>query len=369
MGSFRERAAPSAARGDADVAGRQRRRRAASAQGEGNGDDRRRRDNARVAISQPGTSSPRRRSPRARSWSSTAARSAPRSVRSSPANTCTRTTSRAISCRSPRWRNEDPDQRTDQPAARRALRKSALEHAHACIASRAAAPPSLPRARSAIWCRQLVPSATISVSGAGGAHRRQQRELRHPHRHVVVRGLVAEAAGHAAAARFDHLDREARARAPARACVGRHRIERLLMAVPVQQRALLRQRAQARAPAVPRACSRARNSSISSALSAQARCASSPRPITRNSSRIESRHDGSSPTIAAPRATCGRERGDDAPRFAPSPRRPGPRRDTCGRSTAAATARIGAAASRDLRRDSPRRAARRRAARAFSGSK
>ena len=34
-----------------------------------------------------------------------------------------------------------------------------------------------------------------------GAHRRQQRELRHSHRHVVVRGIVAEAAGHAAAAR------------------------------------------------------------------------------------------------------------------------------------------------------------------------
>ena len=54
----------------------------------------------------------------------------------------------------------------------------------------------------------------------------------------------------------------------------------------------------------PARCSRARNSSISSARSDR-RCAASPSPSTRNSSRSVSRHDGSRPTTQAPRSTCG----------------------------------------------------------------
>src|SRR5215475_15546126 len=44
--------------------------------------------------------------------------------------------------------------------------------------------------------------------GGSLAHRRQQRQLGHGERGLVVLGLVAEAAGHAAAARLDHADSE-----------------------------------------------------------------------------------------------------------------------------------------------------------------
>ncbi len=74
-----------------------------------------------------------------------------------------------------------------------------------------------------------------------GAHGRQERQLRHPHRHVVVRGVVAEASRHAATARFDQLDRKAGHEAEHR-LRRRYRVEGLLVAMRVQQRAFLRQR-------------------------------------------------------------------------------------------------------------------------------
>ena len=129
-------------------------------------------------------------------------------------------------------------------------------------------------APSAIWWRQLVPSATISVSASASRTARQQRQLGHLHRDVVVLGLVAEAAGHAAAARLDRLDLRARARASAPSRTARHRAERLLVAVAVQQRFLLRQRLQRRARAGPPSFSRARNSSNRQRVSASSAAAS-----------------------------------------------------------------------------------------------
>ena len=131
-----------------------------------------------------------------------------------------------------------------------------------CTASRA----PLPRVPSAIWCRQLVPSATISVSGVRRAHGRQQRELRHAHRDVVVRGVVAEAARHAAAARLDQLDRELRARAAAPPASAPPRRTPSGGNAPCSSARFCGSAASGSA-GVPRACSRARNSSISNALS------------------------------------------------------------------------------------------------------
>ena len=69
----------------------------------------------------------------------------------------------------------------------------------------------------------------------GRAHRRQQRELGHRHRDLEMFGLVAEGAGHAAAARLDGLDLEVGdARQQRR--YGREGAVRLLVAVAVDQR-------------------------------------------------------------------------------------------------------------------------------------
>ena len=73
-----------------------------------------------------------------------------------------------------------------------------------CAASSTAACTASRCAPSWIWWRQLVPSATTIAPGVL-AHGRQQAQLGHLHRHVVVAGLVAEAARHAAAAAFDQL--------------------------------------------------------------------------------------------------------------------------------------------------------------------
>ena len=62
--------------------------------------------------------------------------------------------------------------------------------------------PASRAAPSAIWCRQLVPPATMSASGRR-AHGGQQAQLGHLHRDVEVLGFVAEAAGHAAAGALD----------------------------------------------------------------------------------------------------------------------------------------------------------------------
>ena len=162
---------------------------------------------------------------------------------------------------------DDREQRT-----RHALSRSGTARARARARRGPLRAVRLPRVPSAIWCRQLVPSATISVSGRGRAHGRQQRQLRHPQRDVVVRRLVAEAAGHAAAARLDHVDGEARNETQHLAHRA-HRVERLLVAMAVQQRARLRAAARAASARRPARCSRARNSSIRNARSARRRCA------------------------------------------------------------------------------------------------
>ena len=66
-------------------------------------------------------------------------------------------------------------------------------------------------APSWIWWRQEVPSATISVSAARFPHRRQQGQLAHLERDVDGVGVVAERAGHAAAARIRPSRPKARA--------------------------------------------------------------------------------------------------------------------------------------------------------------
>ncbi len=70
----------------------------------------------------------------------------------------------------------------------------------------------------------------------GGLHRGRQPTVSERDRDVVVFALEAERAGHPAAARVDLLDLEAR---PAERCdSGRRADERLLVAVPVEQRFL-----------------------------------------------------------------------------------------------------------------------------------
>src|SRR5476651_700907 len=75
----------------------------------------------------------------------------------------------------------------------------------------------------------------------GLAHRRQQRELGHGDRRLIMLGLVAEAARHAAATRLDWTDGEVGYEGQ---CLlyRAHGAERLLVAMAMQQRGLLRQR-------------------------------------------------------------------------------------------------------------------------------
>jgi len=107
-----------------------------------------------------------------------------------------------------------------RPGARRRLRR------------RAGSPP----APCSIWCLQLIPSATISVSPDARA-RRAAVAFGHPHRDVVVLAFVAEHPGHPAARRLDGLRVEPGDRAQ-RPHDGRHRTERLLMTMAVDERAL-----------------------------------------------------------------------------------------------------------------------------------
>src|SRR5580658_9561384 len=96
----------------------------------------------------------------------------------------------------------------------------------------------------------------LATAGAGrdenrlrgsGAHSGQDAELADAERHVVMFGLVAEGAGHAAAGRLEGLDLEAGdelQRGDARA----QRVESLLVAMAVQQR-LARRRLDLELPA------------------------------------------------------------------------------------------------------------------------
>ena len=156
------------------------------------------------------------------------------------------------------------------------------------------------------------------------------------HRHVVVRGLVAEAAGHAAAARLDDVDARAPGTSRSTSTRRRHRVERLLMAMAVQQRARLRQRREAaaaagppraRARGTPRSASRGRASSLRRVAEAHApgirRAATAGTTARARRSARRARRAGAS---AAIRRRASRLRLVDEPRG----------EDTCGRSTAVA---------------------------------
>ena len=138
--------------------------------------------------------------------------------------------------------------------------------------------------------------------GLGLAHGGKQRELGHLERDVDGVGAVAERAGHAAAARFDGLDRQVRDELEGRFDRG-HGGERFLVAVAVQQRAL-GDRLERAASSVPAAASRAMKSSSSSASAASSR-ASSLLISAGISSRKEMRQLGSRPTTGMPRPTKG----------------------------------------------------------------
>ena len=69
---------------------------------------------------------------------------------------------------------------------------------------------------SAIWWRQLVPQATSSVSGAAARILGSTPSSPILHRHIVMLGLEAERAGHAAAGRIEGLDLESGDQAQAR---------------------------------------------------------------------------------------------------------------------------------------------------------
>ena len=185
-------------------------------------------------------------------------------------------------------------------SARRRRIERALEHANDMLGK----PRASSRVPSAIWCRQLVPSATISVSRRSRAHRRQQRELGHrastrrnaPRRSRSCRPCRSSSISTTSTVELRHQrEHAARRRRPRR------------RPSDGNGRAAARAFRAARCSGSvrrPAACSRARNSSNRNARSRE-RFASSPRPSTRNSSRNDSRHDGSRPTIAAPRSTCG----------------------------------------------------------------
>ena len=83
---------------------------------------------------------------------------------------------------------------------------------------------------------------------AGCANGREQVEFGHPHRDVVVLGLVAEHPRHPATRRLDHRRVQTGDRAE-RAHHGRHRAERFLMAVPVHDGAPLERPQRRRPPA------------------------------------------------------------------------------------------------------------------------
>ena len=166
-------------------------------------------------------------------------------------------------------------------------------------------------------------------------------------------GLVAEAAGHAAAARLDDVT------ASPGTCSSSARVAPSVSNAfwwqwPCSERARLRQRLAAQVARGRRGARASRNSSTRYARAASCDAAS-PRPITANSSRSDSRHDGSRPTIAAPRRDVRQQRVGETPRLRArlvAPARPSA---ACGRSTADAPRRSPRAQSP---RDSRRRAAR-----------
>ena len=156
---------------------------------------------------------------------------------------------------------------------------------------------------SRICWRHEVPSATMMRVGVRLAHGRQQRELAHRQRDVDRVGAVAEAAGHAAAARLDGLDVRGREPAPARA---RHRSSRRTISDGNGRAASARLPTSPSVGAnVPASASRARNSSNVSACSARCCARVASLIIAGISSRKPNMQLGSRPTTGTPRATNG----------------------------------------------------------------
>ena len=196
---------------------------------------------------------------------------------------------------------------------------------------------------------------------AAAARTAGKRKLGHLHRHLVVFGLIAEGAGHAAAGGSGSSRPPGRGpssapapsgpsrrtpsggngRAAARACGGSGFSGRLQPAgLGLRRQEFLQQQR----------------------ASGQSAVLASPGSTDRNSSRRVSRQDGSRPTTGMPRSTRGRERPARGA-VRPAPRPPARRPGRSGRSTAAARPRAGARHARCSRRPP----ARCRAARALSG--
>ncbi len=142
----------------------------------------------------------------------------------------------------------------------------------------------------------------MMASPGACADRRQQRQLAHGERHFDRVGVVAERAGHAAAARLDRLDLKI-GNEPQRRLDRRHRVEGFLMAMAVQLSALSGRHERQIEPSGGSLAPR-RNSSNSSARPATWRAASLF--ISAGiSSRKLNRQLGSSPITGTPRATNG----------------------------------------------------------------
>src|ERR1700676_312879 len=120
-------------------------------------------------------------------------------------------------------------------------------------------PPSPPMGQGALQdardVNRLAPAASLNLLAAtrpvgddehvlaGRAYRRKQRALRHRIRDVDVLRLVSEASRHPAATRFDRRRLKIRDQCE-RSHHRRHRAKRLLVAMSVNERVLLRQRLQ-----------------------------------------------------------------------------------------------------------------------------
>ena len=173
----------------------------------------------------------------------------------------------------------------------------------------------------------------MSVVRRGLAHRRQQRELAHRERHIDGIGAVAEAAGHAAAARFDRC--RPRARERAEDFLDRANMRRRISGGNGRAPARAWRPVSAAGVRRPAACSRTRNSSkVSAAAQAAARASAFDQaPGFRRGTRE------CSSARARPPARRARDKARARPacaRFPRAPRSTAPTERKCGRSRAGA---------------------------------
>ena len=173
---------------------------------------------------------------------------------------------------------------------------------------------------------RVTPGAVVNLMPARGAvgdddgvvgrlaYGGQQRQLAHGARHLDRIGVVAEGAGHAAAARLDFLDLKA-GNEFQRRLDRRHRIEGFLMAMAVQEGALLdRREMESELSGRGFACQKF----FEQQRVARQRCrAVSLLSSAGISSRKLNRQLGSRPITGTPRSTIRRERVERALRFAP----------------------------------------------------